>query len=99
MSEPAKIAGLVWYRAEHYLAIKELFDDGQRLPATFEKWRQGQEHAEAAIQAKGIRTVRAYIDPKEFTEWCRARGLAINAQARNQFANWVAYNAHKDGKV
>lgn len=94
-----KIGGLVWFRRETYFEAKELMEDGHRLPATFERWLEYASHSEAMHQANGRKTVRAYIDPQEFAQWCRARGLDINAKARNKFANFVAYQAYKDGLV
>lgn len=94
-----RIGGLVWYRAEDYLTLKELFDDGHRLPDTFEDWLEQSSHTEAMLKSKGFKTVRAYIDPQEFPQWCRARGMEINAKARNEFANVIAYQAYKDGSV
>ena len=95
-TRPADIVGIVWYRPEHYHALKELFNDGHRLPETFERWLEKASHSEAVAHAQGVRTVRAYIDPQEFPQWCRARGLYVDAKGRNAFANWIAMRAHTD---
>lgn len=45
------------------------------------------------MQRRGWITTRAYIDPSDFLAWCRERGLNLNAEARNQFANRIAIDA------
>jgi hypothetical protein len=101
MSNPlhAKVAGLVWYRPEHYLTLKELFDDGHRLPKTFESWLEKASHMEAMLHAQGHQTVRAYIDPQKFPQWCRERGMAVDAKGRNAFANFVAMRSQQNAAI
>lgn len=94
-----RIAALVCYRPEHYERIKEIMDDGDKLPETFEKWRQRSNAPEAAFERQGIKIVRVYLDPDEFMQWCKARGMNLDAKARNEYAGTIASEAYKRGEV
>ena len=98
--QPVFILGMVWYRAEDYDAIRRIMTDRQQLPASFYVWRMEAETGEKKLRRSGKTVVRAFIDPETFPDWCRARGLNIDAHARNQFANAVAhdYATHGGGK-
>lgn len=82
--------GMVWYKLEDYDSIKRIMSDGQQLPATFSEWRMKAETGEKKFRREGKVIVRAFIDPKTFPDWCRSRGLNIDAKARNEFAATVA---------
>ena len=84
------VVGMVWYRIEDYDAIRGIMADGHKLPATFSEWRMKAETGEKKLRRDGKIVVRACIDPETFPNWCRARGLNIDAQARNLFAARVA---------
>lgn len=91
MTTPALIVGLAWYRAEEYSAIRRIMADGHKFAGTFNEWRRIAEGIEQNLRRDGQTVVRAIIDPKTFPEWCRARGLNVDAQARMDFANAIAY--------
>lgn len=93
MTEQKRIAGLVWYRLEDYEAAISIMEDRNQLPATYSAWRIKAEQAEKQMQRLGWSTTRAYINAADFLAWCRARGLNLNAEARNQFANSIAIDA------
>lgn len=85
-TEPVRVTGMVWYKAEHYDAICRVMADGHQLPATFHEWRMKAETGEKVRRRSGEIVVRVFIDPETFPDWCRARGLNIDAKARNLFA-------------
>lgn len=87
---PIKIVGMAWYKAEHYDAIRGVMADGHKLPATFHEWRIKAETLEKVHRRAGEIVVRAFIDPETFPDWCRARGLNVDAQARIQYAASIA---------
>ena len=91
---PVRAVGLPWYKAEDYAAIRSVMKDGDRLPATHADWQRKAEHIEQKCRGDGYLTVRAYVDPVEFPLWCSQRGLDVDANARTQFASWVALQAH-----
>lgn len=88
-----RIAGMVWYRLEDYEAAVAIMEDRDKLPGTYSAWRIKAEQSEKQMQRLGWSTTRAYINAADFVAWCRARGLNLNAEARNQFANSVALDA------
>lgn len=83
--------GMVWYRLEDYDAVRRVMADGHKLPATFVEWRMQAERGEKQMQRSGKTVFRAFIDPETFPDWCRARGLNVDAHARNRFAADFAY--------
>ena len=85
-----RATGMVWYRAEDYDAILRIMTDRNKLPDSFHIWRMNAETGEKKLRREGHTIVRAFIDPETFPEWCRSRGLNINAKARMEFANLVA---------
>lgn len=89
-SLPVTIFGMVWYQPEHYDAVLRVMSDSHKLPRTFHEWRMQAESHEKKFRREGKIVVRAFIDPETFPDWCRARGLNIDAQARNHFAALVA---------
>jgi len=94
MTNPVRVTGMVWYHPEDYDAIRRIMADGDKLPRTFSEWLLKAETGEQKLRSDGHTIVRAYIDPKTFADWCRSRGLDINAHARMQYANLVAYETH-----
>lgn len=92
MSNPLSVTilGMVWYKPEHYDAVLRVMADSHKLPRTFHEWRMQAESHEKQFRRGGKIVVRAFIDPETFPDWCLARGLNIDAQARNRFAALVA---------
>lgn len=93
MDDVKKVAGMVWYRLADYDQCRAVMADRHTLPATFSEWRMKAEQAEKMMQRQGWTTTRAYINPAEFPAWCAARGLNVDAKARNEFANLIARDA------
>lgn len=91
-----KVAGMVWYKIEDYEAALALMDDAKLLPPTFSQWRMKAEQAEKKTRRDGWSATRVYLNPAEFAGWCAARGLNIDANARQLFANESALQAAKD---
>lgn len=94
MIKNIRVTGMVWYRPEDYSAILRIMTDSQKLPRTFHEWRMKAESGEKKLRRDGHTIVRAYIDPETFPDWCRSRGLDIDAEARMQYANLIAKESH-----
>jgi hypothetical protein len=92
--DEVQIVGMVWYQLEDFERIKAVMPDGHRLPATYSQWRMRAEQAERQVRRSGKQVVRALLKPDEFVEWCRERGLNVDAQGRQNFANWTAMQAY-----
>lgn len=96
MAEPLKISfvGLVWYRREDYDRLLTIFEDAHKQPRTFDDWLVQAERIEQRQRDRGVRVVRAVIDPDTFPAWCAAKRLKVDSHARNEFASHKAYEAH-----
>jgi hypothetical protein len=60
---------------------------------TYTEWRIAAEYGEKKMRRAGWATTRAYIDPAKFVAWCNGRGLKVDAEARQLFANESALQA------
>lgn len=98
MQGQVQATGMVWYQAEDFTAIKAMMEDGHVLHDTHAGWKAAAENGERSFQAKGGRVYRAVIRPAEFKAWCEAKGLKLNAHARNQFASEFALNEYRAGR-
>jgi hypothetical protein len=87
---PKVIIGVSWYSREDYPRARAIMADAHVLPETYEAWRELAEPQERNVKATGVTVVRAIINPDEFSAWCAARRLTIDAKARATFANEVA---------
>jgi hypothetical protein len=83
---PMIACGLVWFFANDYQRIKKMMADRHVFPSSYDDWRRRAEQDERMWQSKGITTVRAYIDPAEFTRWCAINNRLLDAKARAVFA-------------
>jgi len=87
------IIGMVWYQPEEYDACMAIMRDRAKLHSSYQLWRMDAETGEKKLRRQGKTVVRAIIDPKTFPDWCSRRGLDVDANARNEFASWIAYQA------
>ncbi|MDR1661233.1 MAG: hypothetical protein LBR95_02225 [Azoarcus sp.] len=90
-----KLIGMVWYERQDYDAILRIMTDRDKLPATFHEWRMSAESGEKQLRRSGHTVVRARIDPETFPDWCRARGLNVDAQARIEFSRNAALERYR----
>lgn len=89
-----RATGMAWYRLEDYSAILRIMTDSAKLPRTFHEWLMKAEKGEKSLRRDGHIVMRVIIDPKSFPDWCKSRGLNIDAQARIQFANLAVKEAY-----
>ena len=89
------VVGLGWYAREDYKRLKTMFVDGEQLPDTFEDWLKSAEAIFSKLMGEGHMVVKANIDPDTFLEWCRTRGLELNAKARMDYSNECAANEYR----
>ena len=89
--DKVQIVGMVWYKPEDYDACLGIMADRHKLFANFHQWRMSAETGEKKLRRQGKTVIRVFIDPETFYGWCQDRKLDINADARNQYAGWVAY--------
>jgi hypothetical protein len=83
--------GFAWYRRESYAQCLALFSDAANFPPTFDEWLVRAKEAERQCLEKGLKVVRAEIDPREFARWCADEGYAhIDTAARSRWGNLKA---------
>jgi hypothetical protein len=78
---------MAWYRAEDYARLRDLMEDADRLPHSYEAWRIAAEQVEGEVTRSGIAVVRVVIAPDEFVAWCNERAVQLDGTARSRFAN------------
>ena len=94
------VTGLVWYRnAEDYDRLKAIFTDGEKLADTFESWLKSAQIGFDKLTSEGHVVIKANIDPNTFPEWCRARGMELNAKARMAYGNECAANRYRAQQI
>lgn len=95
-SSPIKTFGIAWFEdRESYQKALLIFDDSHKLPASYNEWLFQAESLCEQIERAGKTAVKAIINPDTFPEWCRDRGLNIDAGARMEFANKKAFESTK----
>lgn len=94
--ELPQVAGIAWYELEDFDELKAIMKDGNLLAPTYHQWRLSAETAERKLRRQGHKVVRANIRPVEFVEWCRSRGLDVDAKARQHYAALIAKEVHSD---
>jgi hypothetical protein len=92
---PVRAVGMVWYRQADYPRILQIMADADKLPTTWEKWSERAEQGFRLNTEKGFLVEKVYLDPDEFSGWCKARGLDIDAKARTRFANEAVYAKYR----
>ena len=68
-----------------YAALRKIFDDGDRLPRTWQEWLKVAMEMEQELKAYGHVVMRVYIDPTTFPDWCAANGTTPGREGRKRF--------------
>lgn len=91
-----QLAPLPWYEPETYERVCALMHDQDRLFGTYADWLRNAQRTEEHLRGQGARTVRVTLDLVHFPAWCAAHrpGLHIDAQARLQYASFIAAQLH-----
>ena len=86
MPQPDAV-GVPWIKESEYSDVKELMEDGDTMPDSYSEWESGAESVESKFEEAGHRTIRVFIHPKEFEEWCEANNIAPGSQARQLYSS------------
>ena len=89
--------GIPWYHEADYNGLREIFEDGNKLAATYHGWLESANGVYEHIKSEGMIVEKVYITLQDFPAWCAARNLRLNAHARNEFAG--EFVARKHGNV
>ena len=79
-------------------AVREIFDDGDTLPATWAEWLKMAEEMKKGLEAYGHPVMKVRIDPTAFPAWCAAHGTTPDRQGRKAFVAEAAKERYGDQK-
>jgi hypothetical protein len=79
------VVGVYWIKEEDYSAVLRIFDDGNRMPRSWEEWLKIAEEMERGLKAYGHVVMRVHIDPNTFPDWCATHGTSPSGQGRKRF--------------
>lgn len=74
-----------WYRREDYQRIREVMDDGEEMPATFDDWERRSKSTVARAKAAGANLEPVIIDPDVFIAFCARLNIPRDSESRHQF--------------
>jgi hypothetical protein len=60
-----------WFRREDYDHIREIMEDGYRLPASFDEWEQLAKSQVANAKRNGVILKPIMLDPDTFIAFCK----------------------------
>ena len=67
-----------WYRREEYALMREILDDGETLPLTFDEWEKNAESERAVAKREGVSMIPVLLAPDEFFSFCREKKISPN---------------------
>ena len=70
-----------WYRRNEYSLMREILEDGDTLPLTFDEWE-----ATAESQRGAARLIPVFIEPDEFFSFCKEKKISPNTVNAAEFA-------------
>ena len=60
-------------RREEYALMREIMDDGEALPLSFDEWEKNAESERAVAKREGVSIIPVLFAPDEFFAFCRER--------------------------
>ena len=75
-----------WYRREEYALMREILDDGETLPLTFDEWEKNAESERAVAKREGVSIIPVLLAPDEFFSFCREKKISPNRSTAAAFA-------------
>ena len=90
--------GVYWIEQADYPAVRQMFDDGDALPATWAEWLKMAEEMKKGLEAYGHPVMKVRIDPATFPAWCAAHGTAPGRQGRKMFIAEAVKDRYGDQK-
>ena len=74
-----------WYRREDYERVRDIMEDGDQFPATYEEWENRAKLVMADAKARGNPVRLIEVDLDEFVAYCREEVIPQGAEARMQY--------------
>lgn len=78
------------FAPEHYEQILAMMCDCALLPSRYAAWRRGFEEHIVELHRRAVTPVVVEVDPDAFWAWCMAEDWPCDAQARMEYAEWLA---------
>jgi hypothetical protein len=82
---PLPAVGVYWIKEDDYPALLTVFDDGNKMPPTWNEWLKMAEEMERGLKAYGHPVMRVRIEPRKFPDWCAAHGTTPGREGRKRF--------------
>ena len=91
-----EVVGQLWFRnAAQYAEYLAIFEDANRLPATFSRWHKLATHAREDALRSGKVAIQVYASVDEFLAFCRSKKIGLDAAARIDFATFKAFEKYR----
>jgi hypothetical protein len=76
-----------WYRREEYALMREILNDGDTLPLTFDEWEKNAESERAVANRDGVSIIPVFLGPDEFFSFCVEKKISPNRARAAEFAS------------
>ena len=96
--KPPPAVGAYWIKEKDYPALRQLFDDGDKMPPSWKEWLKMAEEMERGLKAYGHVVMRVRIDPDKFPDWCAAHGVNLGSEGRKKFVAAAVFERYGDQK-
>jgi hypothetical protein len=74
-----------WYRREDYERIRQIMDDGDEFPPTFDEWEVNAKRGIERAASMDFILKPITFDPDEFLTFCDAKKIPRDSKARAMF--------------
>jgi hypothetical protein len=76
-----------WYRREEYALMREIMDDGETLPLSFDEWEKNAESERAVAKREGVSIIPVLVGPDEFFAFCKEKKITPDRATAAAFAS------------
>ncbi len=90
------VIAFAWYRREEWERLREIAADRDVLEDTYDEWLRSARQTLLSLQAKGRRVQKTNIGVEELLRWCQSRKVAVDGNARAEFAAAILQQQHTD---
>jgi hypothetical protein len=67
--------------------MREILEDGETLPPSFDEWEKNAERERAAAKREGVTIIPVFFGPDEFFAFCKEKKIAPNRATAAAFAS------------
>jgi hypothetical protein len=78
--------GIAWFKASEWDRLRQVSSDSERLERSHREWLRQARKGLSQLRRLGLVCERVPVGVDELVEWCRERGIPVNAEARAEFA-------------